>query len=339
MRSRIVIGAAVLMLSCTMMCAGFDMKKLGSLADRIPKPTATLEKFDIKQVSLRDITFTFDIGINNPYPVDLRLDGVNLDFSVEKNRLFQTTAAKGFSVKARGKQTTSFDVTITYESIMKLIQDYASRDYLNCDTDVLIRIPVPGIIKGLPPTVDFSFKLSQKIPAIKPKVSIAHFAVTLPTEAEVKTSLENAAVEAVKKADVKKVQGMLTAMIQGKSIPAPVIRPDAIDLRFKVGFDIVMQNEAKAPLDFTSLQFNFLVNSNALVKGGTSVVQKTGTTTVLRVENEFSTKSLNPSVLNAFKTGAGTFGLSGSTMLQFPPAIINHPVQLEFREEGRFKLR
>ena len=328
-----------LFLSCMVACASFDVSSIGALADKIPKPTATLEKFDIKQISLRDITFAFDIGIKNPYPVSLKLDGVEIDFSVEKNKIFHTTAAKGFSVKSKAKQVTSFDVTLTYESIIKLIQDYGNRDYLNCDTDILIKIPIPQSITGLPPTIDFPFKLTQKIPAIKPKVNIAHFTVTPPSEADVKASLEKAATDAIKNVDVKKVQGMFTSILQGKSVPAPVITPDCIDLKFKAGFDIVLQNEAKAPLDFTSLQFNFIVNSNVLVQGSTTSIQKNGNTTVLHVENEFSSKSLNAQVLNAFKTGTGTFGLAGSTSLQLPPDILSHPLLLEFHEEGKFKLR
>ena len=339
MRIKILSVVIFLVLSVTVLHAGFDVKELGNLTDKIPKPTATLEKFDIKRISLRDITFTFDVGINNPYPVALKLDGVDLDFSVEKNKLFHTTAAKGFSVKAKAKQVTSFDVTLTYESIIKIIQDYANRDYLNCNTDVLIKIPIPKIIKGLPPTVNFSFKLTQKIPAIKPKVNIARFTVTLPTEADVKASLKNAATDAIKDVDVKKVQGMFTSILQGKPIPAPVIRPDSIDLKFKAGFDIIMENEAKAPLDFTSLKFNFLVNSNVLVQGNTTSIQKTGNTTVLHVENVFSSKNLNPQVLKAFKTGTGAFRLVGSTSLQLPPEVLAHPLQLEFTEDGKFKLR
>jgi hypothetical protein len=68
-------------------------------------------------------------------------------------------------------------------------------------------------------------------------------------------------------------------------------------------------------------------------------VKKTGSTTVISVVNEFSSKSLNPSVLAAFKAGTGTFGLSGNTVLQLPPAVLSHPLKLEFREDGRFKLR
>jgi len=330
-------------LICLLFCvasaqAGFDMNKLAPLTTKLPKPTATLEKFDIKQISLKDITFTFGIGIANPYLVNLTLNGVDIDFSVESNKITHTTAAQGVVIPSKGKQTNYFDVTITYESIIQLVKDYTSHDFLKCDTDVVLKIPLPKI-KGLPKTADFSFRLSQKIPAIKPKVSIAKFSVTLPTEQDVKASLQKAATTAVKSLDAKKVQAMFSTILQGGTVPAPVVKPQDIDLKFKVGFDIVLQNEAKAQFDFTSLDFNFQVNSNQLITGAASQVQKTGTTTIIHVVNEFSSKNLNPSVLNAFKTGAGSFSLSGNTVLQLPPTIVNHPLKLEFKEDGNFKLR
>ena len=336
---RLLIFLFVLFFSHASFSAGFDLGQFGSLVAKLPKPTATLEKFDVKQISLRDITFTFDIGIHNPYVIDLRLAGVDLDFSVEGNKVFHTTAAQGFSVKAKGKTVATFDVTLTYESIIKLIRDYSSRDYLVCDTDGMIRIPIPNTLKGLPPTVDLPFKLSQQIPAIKPKVNIARFTVTTPTVAEVRESLENSAAAAVKDLDAKKVWTMFNSLVKGKVVDKPVIRPEDIDLKFKVGFDIELQNETKAPLDFTSLQFNFLVNSSPLVKGSAAEVKKTGTTTILRVVNEFSSKNLTPDVLNAFKTGSGIFTLAGGTTIQLPPKILAHPLQLEFKEDGAFKLR
>lgn len=337
MRSLVMLGS--LFLSSAALAAGLNLNELGSLVANLPKPTATLDRFDIKQISLRDITFTFEIGISNPYVIDLTLAGVDLDFSVEGNKVFRTTAARGFSVKAKGKTAATFEVTLTYDSMIKLIRDYSHRDYLVCDTEGMIRIPIPDLLQGLPPSVDLPFKLSRKIPAIKPKVNIARFTVTVPGVAEVKKSLENSALNAAKNLDAKKVWKMFNSLAAGKEVLKPVIRPDEIDLKFKVGFEIELHNETKAPLDFESLQFSFLVNSSPLVQGSTAKITKSGATTILRVVNEFSSKSLTPDVLNAFRTGTGNFSLVGSTSLRLPPEILAHPLQLEFKEDGAFKLR
>ncbi len=338
MRIRTIVMLGVL-LCVTAFSTGFDINHLGFLTKNLPKPTASLEAFDIKQISLKDITFTFGIGINNPYMIDLTLAGVDLDFSVEGSKVFHTTAIEGLTVKAKDKTLAVFDVTLTYDAIMKLVKDYNRRDYLTCDTAVLIRIPIPKTLQGLPPTVDFPFHLSQKIPAIKPRVNITNFSVTTPTADEVKNALANSMDKAAKKLDPNAVRNMFSALVTGRPVDTSLIKPADIDLKFKVGFDIVLQNETKAPIDFTSLQFGLKVNSSELIKGTTTQVQKDGTTTVLKVVNEFSSRNLTTEVLDAFKTGVGTFTLSGSTTIQLPPEILAHPLQLEFKQKGTFNLR
>jgi LEA14-like dessication related protein len=311
----------------------------GKISEKIPRPTATMEKFDIKKISLRDITFTFDIGINNPYPIAINLDAVELDVSVEKNKLFHTTTSQGFKVSAKGKAVSSFDTTLTYESIIKLIQDYNTHDYLGCDIDVTVIIPIPKTIKAVPETVKLSFKLNQKIPAIKPRISVAKFNVIPPSKKDIEEAIKKSTIEAVKKADPEKVAGMFASIIQGKPVKTPEINPDDLDLNFKVNFDIILENQAKAPLKFNSLQFDFQVNSSQLVNGNTTALSASDTTTILRVVNEFSSKNLSKAVLSAFKDGKGNFTVKGNTSLNLPPSIINHPLVLDFKEDGSFNLR
>ena len=65
-----------------------------------PKPGATIKKFDIDSISLRDITFLFDIEISNPYPLKLKLDSVDFTFYVEKNQFFKTRTSGGLQQSA-----------------------------------------------------------------------------------------------------------------------------------------------------------------------------------------------------------------------------------------------
>jgi len=343
MRYKIIFLFSILFLFGSAINPEFKLNNLGGkvtkVIEQIPKPTASIEKFDIKKISLRDITFTFDIGVNNPYPVGLNMDAVELDFSVEKHKLFHTATSKGFKVAAKGKAVSSFETTLTYESIIQLIKDYNSHDYLDCDIDVLVIIPIPKTVTAVPETVKLPFKLSQQIPAIKPKVSIAKFTVVPPNTKEIENALKKSTVDSVKKADPKKVMDMFTSLIKGDPVAAPEIKPQDIDLKFKVNFDIVLENQAKAPLSFNSLHFEFLVNSDQLVQGDTTKFSNSAATTILQVVNEFSSKNLSKAVVDAFKNGTGTFTVKGNTSLNLPPLILNHPLVLDFNETGTFNLR
>lgn len=322
----------------------FNLNNIGGglkkITAKIPKPTATIERFDIKKISLRDITFTFDVAIHNPYPVSIRLAGVETDFSVEKSRVFHTTTSKGFSLKARGKTLNSFDVTLTYASIIKLIKNYSQKDYLHCDIAMAIIIPLPRTVARTPETVRLSFNLSQMIPALKPKINIVKFKVIPPSSREVEEALRKSADKKVKQADPKKITEMFTSLINGKGdADNETVKPEDLDLKFKVSFDIELENQTKAPLEFNSLQYNFNVNSSPLIDGNSGVPQKKGRKMVLTIVNEFSSKGMSKAVQNAFKAGTGDYLLKGKASLKLPPKIIKHPLNLDFTENGKFNLR
>jgi LEA14-like dessication related protein len=63
------------------------------------KPEAKIIKTDIDSLSLRDITLVFDVEISNPYPVELKLDGIIFDVKVENKQLFKTETSKGLKIK------------------------------------------------------------------------------------------------------------------------------------------------------------------------------------------------------------------------------------------------
>ena len=59
------------------------------------KPEVSLRRFDIDSISLKDITFLFEIELNNPYPVGFKLEDIGFNVQVEGNQLFKTRTKKG----------------------------------------------------------------------------------------------------------------------------------------------------------------------------------------------------------------------------------------------------
>lgn len=108
------------------------------------KPAASIEEFEIKSVSTSDITLMFDMEITNPYPIELKLDEVLLNFYIEGKQFFKTSTARGFRIKSRGTESTVFDVNLKYSDIARIVKDYSKKEYLNCDVDVAIKLPLPG---------------------------------------------------------------------------------------------------------------------------------------------------------------------------------------------------
>ena len=300
----------------------------------IPKPSAEITRFQVEAISLRDVTFLFDLTVKNPYPLKLSFDGVTLDFFVEGTEVFGVESQGGFSVGAKSEKTNTFTVTLAYDSIIKLVKDYISKEWLNTVINGTLVIPLPRM-PGLPRDITFKYELKKKIPAIKPKVDVVNFAVMPPTAEQVRTAL----IHAGSKTDPRKALGVFKDILGGRMPAEPVIDPADLDVPLTVQFTIAVRNEAKGPLAFNSLHYDLVVNDEHLVAGdATKVVKKPGEDLVT-VTNVFSSSKMSKRVKELFRDRRGTFGIQGKASLKLPDEIRNEPVPLSFNESGDFSLR
>jgi LEA14-like dessication related protein len=302
----------------------------------IPKPSARIKNFDVAAIGLRDITFLFDIAVKNPYPVGLKLESVKMQFNVEGKQFFKTETSQGFKIKARGEASNIVTINLKYVDIIKIIKDYSKKDYLNTTIDTEIIVPLPKIAatKLLPKTLSFKYKLSKRIPALKPTVSVLNFSVVPPSLDDVARALKKSG----KSADPKKTLGMVRNILDGKD-HEKVIDPSTIDLPIKTKFDIELKNDSRAKLDFSNLNYDFYVDNAPFVKGTTSQIKRSGDRQILTIENSFSSRSLAGPVLAAFKKRKGVFIVKGNTMVKLPLDIKKDPVKLSFDEGGNFDMK
>jgi LEA14-like dessication related protein len=303
----------------------------------IPKPTASIQKFDIDSISLRDITFLFDVSVKNPYPVDLKLAGVKIKFSVEGKQFFETETSKGFRIKSNGSASNVFTVNLKYADIIKIVKSYAQQDYLDTtiDTEIVVPLPSLAVTMSLPKTLSFKYTLHKKIPAIKPDVSIANFAIVPPSAADIAAALKKAGKQSI---DAGKARSMFEDILAGKK-PQPIIDPASLDLKLTTNFDIVLRNDTKAQLAFKDLGYTFAVGGSNLVDGKTTNITKSGNAQILRVTNVFSTRSLAGPLASALKNRKGDFAVKGSTFIKLPDEIKKEPVKLQFDESGSFSIK
>jgi LEA14-like dessication related protein len=303
----------------------------------IPKPSAEVRSFRLEAISLRDVTFRIDLAVKNPYPIGLSFDGMTLSFTVEGSKVFTSATKGGFSVGARSEKSNSFTVTLAYDAIIKTVKDYVDKDWLNTVIDGTLVIPIPKVpgLVGLPPNVSFAYRFEKKIPAIKPKVAILDFSVKPPTQAQVAAAIAKAG----RKADAGKALGVFKNVLEGKKPAAPVIDPADIDVPLTVSFTIEVRNEAKGPLSFDKLGYELYVNGEKLVVGESSSVVRKGSSTLITVDNSFSSKRLSKGVRTIFADRKGSFGVKGSASIKLPDEIRKEPVGLEIDESGSFGLR
>lgn len=309
----------------------------GASALSIPKPTAEVTDFSLDAITLRDVTFKFVLEVHNPYPVGLKFDGMTLDFSVEGAKVMSVASKGGFSVKARGRKSDSFTVTLTYESIIKLVKDYIKKDWLDTVVDGTLVIPIPKVpgLDALPRELTFKYSFKKRIPAIKPQVAILDFSVKPPTREQI----AKAAVAEGREVDSKKALGAFQDLLAGRKPREKVIDPAELDVPLTISYTISVSNEAKGPLSFDKLGYELFVNGDSLVAGESSKVRREGGRSLVTVDNVFSSRKLSKSVKALFADKAGKFGVKGSAMIKLPDEIRKDPVALGVDESGAFKLR
>ena len=300
----------------------------------IAEPKAELKRFEVAAISLRDITFLFEVAVKNPYPVSLPFDGMTLGFSVEGAKVFTAASRGGFTVPASGTKSNEFTVALAYADIMKAVREYASKDYLRTVIDGTLSIPLPNL-PGLPKSYTFDWSLQKLIPAIKPRIAVLDFRVVPPTQEQIKKAL----VEAGRNLDAGTVLGALQNILSGKKPAANVIDPSQLDLPVSVSFTIELANEAKAALSFAKLGYELVVNGDPLVSGeATDVVQEAGRS-LITIVSTFSSRSLSQNIRRLFTDRKGSFTLHGSAAVKLPDEIRKDPVPLDFEEGGSFSIR
>jgi len=281
------------------------------------KPEVSLKRFDIDSISLKDITFLFEIELNNPYPVGFKLEDIGFNVQVEGNQLFKTRTKKGVTVKANGSETTPVKVTLVYEDIMKIIKNYADRDYLTCKIDIDTVIPLPKALESIKKNITFNYTVEKKIPALKPSFRIVNVNVKAPTLDEIKKSL----IETGKKnLDPKNLLGMFEGLISGRDT-TPALDLTSIDVPISISFDVEVKNNTKAKLSCRDLSYDFLVNDTKILSGTTGIVSEEGNASLIRITSTFSSKALGASVVSMFNTRAGSYRLRGFSNIKLPDEI------------------
>ncbi|MCX7654946.1 MAG: LEA type 2 family protein [Treponemataceae bacterium] len=301
---------------------------------QLPKPSAELKRCELQSMTLRDVTFLFELAVKNPYPVGLSFSGMSLDFSVEGAKVFSTQSQGGFSVPANQEKVNTFTVTLTYEAIMKLVKEYTTKEWLTTVIDGVLLIPLPKI-PGLPPDISFTYKLEKKIPAIKPEVRLLDFSVDPPSATQVSQAL----IQAGKKADPGKARQVFTDILSGKKPETPVIDPAELDLPLSVSFTLEIRNDAKASLVPQKMGYELFINGEPLVLGEAPTVINEGSRTLIKVTNTFSSKRLSQGIRSIFAERKGTFEIRGNATIKLPDEIRREPVPLVFREGGSFSLK
>lgn len=321
--------AAVMLSSCA---------NVNSILRSVKTPQVSLQSFDIESVSLQDITFIFNIAVNNPYPVNLTLDDVGFVVKVEGSQVLSIRTRKGLSIAAGRSMTTPVRVNIKFADIMRFVQNYTQKDYLNCVIDVDVAVPIPPAFQAIGKTFNFKQSVSKQIPALKPSFQVANFKVTAPTMDQIKNSLIAAGKQNL---NVNTVYSLFNSLVSGRStsVVTPTLDLTSIDVPIQVSFDVVIVNDTRAPLQCSGINYEFFVSGTKIVGGNSAAIANEGNRSIMRITSTFSSKALGQGIVNLLQTRRGTYQFKGESSLKLPDAIRVKPLKLSFDQAGDFSVQ
>jgi len=299
------------------------------------KPEAKIQKVSIDSISLKDVTFLFNIDIKNHYPLKIKLNKIALNVKIEGKQFLKTTTARGLNLRANGLTKSKFKLNLKYKDILRIIKSYSKKDYLNCTIDLDIIIPTPAFAQKIKKNITIHYTLIKKIPAIKPSLKIINFKIEKPNLKEISKSLKRNAIHNIKP---KKVFGMFQKLIAGKRT-RKIIDPKKIDIPITVSFDIELKNNTRAKLLFKKLQYTFYINNNKLIQGNTASIKTSGNKSIISIKNKFSSRVLGKSILKTLRQKKGKYSLKGEATLKLPDNISGKPLPMKFDEKGNFNFR
>ena len=107
----------------------FSMSGCGTLAQNlnIQNPTYSLRNLQphiaiALPLSASSIDFDFDLGVDNPNSVGLKLAGINFDMLVNGNRLLSSQSNQGVNIPARGYGAVHLRSRVGYNDIRSIFQ-------------------------------------------------------------------------------------------------------------------------------------------------------------------------------------------------------------------------
>lgn len=189
-------------------------------------------KLSVKDVHVTDFAFdaielTFDIKVDNPNPVGLKLLSYDYGFDINDNSFVEGSRKKGLSIGAAGSSIIHVPITLDFQELYSLFNSLKGKDKADYTlaTNLTFNVPVVG-------KTTIPLKHSGSIPMIHlPKISVAGLQVE-------NMSLSNVDFELIMRVKNPNSFGLL---LNGFSYQLQVNNNNWLDTRFtknvKVGED------------------------------------------------------------------------------------------------------
>ena len=294
------------------------------------QPEIKVESFEITQMSFKDIVFTFDVIIDNPLPVGIKLGGIDIAVFVEKARILKSRTSQGFTIGAKAKRKNTFIARVEFAKIYQTVQNYRKKDFLDGDFNIDISIP---LTKNAKKPLVIPIRLHKQIPVIRPKFRIANFKIQPPTFKEFIKIVAKNLKNPPNPVQLEKEYNLVFK--KGKWSKSKIIKK--LGLKLKTSFDLLIINETPNKMKISQLDFNLKLAGTPFLTGTSGRPYEDEEAIVLPIVSVLKISDLSNAQLAALEKRKGDFEIQANGSIILPPSVSKKPVKLNIEKSGAFK--
>ena len=115
----------------TLVCIGLMLAGCATLKEQFREPSIAVKDLQVRSVSLADMQLDFILGIDNPNPMAIAMNGLSYRLELEDRPLFEGKTRDRVKVAANGSSRISLPFTLAYEDILGGFDALANKKSLN----------------------------------------------------------------------------------------------------------------------------------------------------------------------------------------------------------------
>lgn len=291
------------------------------------KPTVSFKSFQFKEITLNDMTMLFFLEIENPYPVTLYLDSIQSQIYIDTFSLFSLESKDTLKLPKNSKTLKTFAVSITYEQLIKAVNEYYNKDSIMMSIKGTIAFSLPPSIQIID-SISIPFTIKQEIPTIKPSIDIANFKIIPPSLSDLKNIVKN-----INPLEIPSLYTDVQNFAQGKGIPDSISK---FDIPLSIAFDILIKNKTKAMLTGKSLNYNFILHDSEIAKGQPTIQNADGASKINCITT-LSTKNISKGLAQAITQKNIQYTMKGDMLFNAALKGTQLPVPFAINQQGSIK--
>lgn len=101
-----------------LLAAGLMLSACATLKDTIKEPQVAVDAVKLQDVSLSGLKLNFLLGINNPNPLGISVQGLSYNLALDGKQMFDGTTKEKVHIPANGSSQVSLPFSIDYQKLM-----------------------------------------------------------------------------------------------------------------------------------------------------------------------------------------------------------------------------